>query len=120
MAKTKSKKYEEGGPVMALPETKKKHGYEYTLVKRSPKAAIYKQVDPTIPEGVGDGYEVFEISISNPCTLVDKRTDRVYDYPAKEKFPGDGDFGKTAWAFNTLEFAQVCFKEINEGKKESD
>lgn len=126
MAKTKSKKYKPGDPIEPLPQEKNKNGYRYNLVERSDKAAIYSQVNIKFPHADDDqknpqkiiGYEVCKILIANPVTLVDKRTGRSYDYPAKEKFPGDENFGKTAWAFCTLAGAEQKFKEINEGTDE--
>jgi hypothetical protein len=94
-----------------LPQEKKKNGYNYHLVKRSEHAAIYNQVHPDYPDV--SAYEVFKIVITKPTVLIDRRTNKEYPQPAKEKFPGNEDGGKTLWTYITLESAEKKFEEIN-------
>jgi hypothetical protein len=102
----------------SLPQTKSKNGYVYNLVKRSAKAAIYEQiVEKEINGEIGEkvGYEVFLISVGKAYSLVQKcgkKKGQVYSYPAAEKFASNEDFGKTAWAFNTMKAAMEKFNEI--------
>lgn len=98
-----------------LPETKKKNGYLYKMVTRSKNAAVYSQHNEKFPEDTSVGYEVFEIKVCKPYSLVQKhgkKKGEVYHYPAAEKFPGNEDFGKSAWAFSKKESAMKKFEEI--------
>lgn len=101
-----------------LPKTKSKNGYAYRLVRRSANAAIYEQkIEKEINGDVGKvvGYEVFVISVGKPYSLVQKhgkKKGQVYNYPAAEKFPGNEDFGKSAWSYTSLEAANNKFNEI--------
>jgi len=102
-----------------LPQHKSKNGYAYRQIKRNDKAAIYEQsVEKECNGEVGliVGYEVFEIIVGKPYSLVQKHGNKkgqVYNYPAAEKFPGNEDFGKWAWAFNTKNSAMVKFNELS-------
>jgi len=116
MSRTKStapKTYEK------LPITKTKNGYKYVQVCRSNKAAVYEQkVEKEINGNVGQtvGYEVFQILVGKAYSLVQKHGNKkgqVYNYPAAEKFPGNEDFGKWAWAFNSKALAMSKFEELN-------
>lgn len=110
----------------SLPLEKSKNGYAYKQVARSEKAAVYEQrveneingiVEEVNGVMIGElvGYEVFLISVGKAYSLVQKKgksKGQVYSYPAAEKFPGNEDFGKTAWAFNTKKAALTKFNEI--------
>ena len=102
-----------------LPQTKTKNGYKYVLVTRNDKVALYEQrVEKEINGEVGliVGYEVFKIVVSKAYSLVQrngKKKGEVYNYPAAEKFPGNEDFGKIAWAYNTKESALTKFNELS-------
>jgi hypothetical protein len=101
-----------------LAKSKSKNGYNYRLVLRSAKAAIYEQiVEKEINGLVGKvvGYEVFVISVGKAYSLVQKHGNKkgeIYNYPAAEKFPGNEDFGKSAWAFTNKNLAMEKFKEL--------
>jgi hypothetical protein len=105
-------------PFETLPTTKTKNGYIYSLVKRSSNAAVYEQkVEKEINGTVGKtvGYEVFNVIVGKPYSLVQKHGNKkgeVYNYPAAEKFPGNEDFGKTAWSYSKKESAMEKFEEI--------
>jgi len=111
---TKNKDEINNGPMDVLPQTKSKNGYEYNLVKRNDKAAIYEQVDPEFPQF--KGYEVFQITVTKPSRIQQKNGEKAgmwYQYPETEKFPGNEDFGKIAWAYSTLGSAQKKFDELS-------
>jgi hypothetical protein len=102
-----------------LPKIKHKNGFVYELVKRSNKTAMYSQRDL---KGVdlSISYEVFIIKTSKSCTLVDKNNpEKIYDYPPSEKFPGNEDFGKFAWAYMTKEKAEEAFDKIENFTEQS-
>lgn len=102
-----------------LPQLKSKNGYAYRQIKRNDKAAIYEQsIEKDINGEVGliVGYEVFQIQIGKPYSLVQKygnKKGQVYNYPAAERFPGNEDFGKWAWVFNTKSGAIAKFNELS-------
>jgi hypothetical protein len=106
-------------PVEPLPQEKSKNGYLYKLVKRTKKAAMYEQIIEKECNGdVGRtvGFEVFQIIVGKAYSLIQKngkKKGEVYHYPPMEKFPGNEDFGKTAWAYTVLETAKEKFKEIS-------
>lgn len=109
-----------------LPLEKSKNGYAYKQVARSKKAAVYEQrveneingiVEEVNGVRIGElvGYEVFLISVGKAYSLVQKcgkEKGKIYSYPAAEKFPGNEDFGKTAWAYKTEKAALTKFNEI--------
>ncbi len=98
-----------------LPQSKLKNGYIYTLVTRNDKAAIYSMKNEKFPEDISIGYEVFKISVGKAYSLVQKHgkvKGKVYSYPAAEKFCGNEDFGKTAWAYTTKDAAMKRFTEL--------
>ena len=113
---TKDKTSINTGPVDVLPKTKSKNGYLYTLEKRNKKAAIYSMINEKYPDESWKAFEVFEIRVSKPCTILQKSGTKAgmwYQYPSTEKFPGNEAFGKSAWAFNNLESATKKYKEIS-------
>jgi len=113
---TKTKEEKNLGPMDKLPQTKSKNGYAYTLLKRNKKAAIYSMVNEKFPEDTRVSYEVFSVTISKPCTILQKsgaKKGMWYQYPMMEKFPGNEDFGKTAWAYNTIESSEKKYKELS-------
>jgi hypothetical protein len=52
------------------------------------------------------GFEVFIIT-NQPETILNGIV-----YPARERWPKDEDFGKTAWSYRTLEQCTVKFQNI--------
>ena len=94
-----------------LPKTLKKNGNDYTQIKRGKNAFLYKLVDPEASEY--PSYEVFTKKIQPPFSLRGKGKDgKLYEYPEKERFPGNEDFGKWAWAWMTLKSATNHFNEL--------
>jgi hypothetical protein len=97
-----------------------KNGYEYTMVERSTKAAVYEQRNIKEETDTSVSYEVFQITKTKPYSLTAKKTKtwkegdvlKVYDYPESEKFPGNEDFGKTAWSYMNKSSAMAKFNEI--------
>jgi hypothetical protein len=78
------------------------HSFKYTRICRGVRSYVYQQTlgKETI------GYEVFLIRIQHEAALYGK------SYPARERWPKDGDFGKTAWSFWTLEEAMDKFNTL--------
>ncbi|WP_235299531.1 hypothetical protein [Portibacter marinus] len=84
----------------------KKNGFIYQQIRRSAKAAIYKQVDPKTEDVIA--FEVFKISIQR------SRTFEGRFFPKKEKFPSNEDFGKIAWSVKSLARALLIFNKLNQ------
>ena len=104
------------GATDLLPATKSKNGYAYKLLKRNKKAAIYSSTNEKFPEDDSVAYEVFKVVVSKPCAIMQKSGTKAgmwYQYPSTEKFPGNEDFGKIAWSYNTIGLAQKKFVEIS-------
>lgn len=82
----------------ALPEELSYHGFKYALVCRGVRACVYHQTlgNETI------SYETFMIRIQPEVILYGKK------YPARERWPKDEDFSKSAWTFWTQD--QALFK----------
>lgn len=89
-----------------LPYELRKNRFNYKIVKRSHKVAIYAQYDGDSQKP--DAYEVFEVIWKKGAEI------KGLVIKAGEKFPGDGDFGKTAYSCSTLERAEIRFLEIEE------
>ena len=51
-------------------------------------------------------YEVFRIKVSKEKTMFGKT------YPKREVYPGNEDFGKTAWCFNNEENAKRRYDSL--------
>jgi hypothetical protein len=66
-------------------------GLTATLVERTKRKAMYLRSDGC--------YEVFKIRIAKACTIEDR------EYPEREVYPSNEDFGKFAWAFNSKDLA---------------
>jgi hypothetical protein len=73
-------------------------GMTATLVERTDKKAMYKRWD--------DVYEVFRIKIVNEKTVFGKT------YPRHEVYPGNEDFGSTAWCFKNEQLARRRYKVL--------
>ena len=69
-----------------------------TLVKRTDKKAIYKRWD--------DVWEVFRIKVASPTEIYGRT------YPEREVYPGNEDFGATAWCFSSEESAMRMYDNI--------
>ena len=57
------------------------------------------------PEGEPSYYEVFRKKVRKAETI------KGQPYPEREAYPGDNDFGSTAWCCNTLERVQFIREE---------
>jgi hypothetical protein len=116
---TQDKNAINNGPIDRLPETKVKNGMVYKLVKRNNKVAMYSlkfdQIDTGMKKGIL-GYEVFEININKPYSIKQKNGSKEgmwYQYPKTERFCGNEDFGRIAWAYSTFESAEKKYNEIS-------
>ena len=116
---TKNKNETNNGPMDVLPTTKVKNGFLYKLLKRNSQAAMYSQEFDEIEEGRKTGiigYEVFKVIVGGPSCIQQKsgvKAGMWYQYPSTEKFPGNNDFGNTAWSYITIESAEKKFKELS-------
>lgn len=90
-----------------LPHELRKNRFDYKLVKRTKEVAIYSQHDDDKAKTI-IAYEVFRITWKKGAEI------NGLLIKAGEKFPGDGDFGKTAYACRSLETAEKRFKELEE------
>lgn len=100
-----------------LQERVRKNGFDYKLVARSDKAAMYEQLEengePT------DHWEVFNI-ITTPYrsemrkfyTRMKREFKEENFAEYKEHFPTDNDFGYTAWTFTDFDEAKEKFKSL--------
>jgi hypothetical protein len=88
--------------LLGVPSDLRYHGYDYIQVCRGARSCVYQQTlsKETI------GYEVFMIRIQPEVILYGKK------YPARERWPKDDDFSKTAWSCWTLEEAMVKFNAL--------
>jgi len=92
-----------------LPLQIRKNGYDYNLLTRSGKHAIYSQSY----ENTIIGYEVFKIYV---------RGERYSDIlnralPSTERYPSNGSFGYSAWAYIDLQDAISKYKELELNSK---
>lgn len=92
-----------------LSTTIKKNGFVYDQVDRNEYAAIYAQ---KIGEMVV-GYEVFEVRQQKEGSMVLGGV--TVELKAKELFPGDNEFGKTAWSCKKLSQAKEIFAGLVPG-----
>lgn len=81
-----------------LPKVHKANGYTYTQVMRTESKALY--------ESDGDFYEVFRIKI-RPAEEAFGR-----EYPEREIYPGNEDFGKFAWCYSQYENALRKYNKL--------
>lgn len=80
----------------------KKSVFEYNLIEREDNKAIYSQSY----EGEIIAYEVFKVKVAKEIELFGTIV------PEHEKFPGDNDFGVTAWSCKTYEKALERYHNI--------
>jgi len=67
-------------------------------IERTKRKAIYERSDDVV--------EVFLVKISPATEAFGK------SYPEREVYPGNEDFGKTAWTYRTLEKARRRYNKI--------
>lgn len=85
-------------------------GFNFNLVKRDDKAAIYRVTSPS-----GNVYyEVFKRKFSPVC--IDFQN-RIYsETEENESYPKSTHFGLSAWTYPNIEGAEQRFNEINKNK----
>ena len=87
-----------------LPENIRKNGFDYTQVRRGQRSFVFRQhATPKL-----DYYEVFLIKIRPAGEVFGKWQ------PAKERFPGNEDFGNWAWSYSTIEAAMQKYEELEQ------
>ena len=90
-----------------LPATLHKNSSDYVLITREGRLCLYEQQ-------YGENlkyFEVFEVKVK-PQTVFNGML-----FPAREVFPSDSDFGKTAWTFHSLRDAVKKFNELRGTQK---
>jgi hypothetical protein len=88
--------------MISLPLSLRKNGFNYTQVCRGERSCIYAQ-------------RVRQKQIAHEVFIVQTRSERYIlgkIILAKEKFPSNEDFGKTAWTTWTLEQAKMKFNGL--------
>jgi hypothetical protein len=88
-----------------LPKTRKKNGCFYRLLCRSERVAMYEM--SYTEGGPVMSYEVFLIKVAPACVL------HGHAITEHERFPSNEEFGKSAWAYSTREFAQATFDRLS-------
>ena len=88
--------------MIPLPQKLQKNGFDYVQVLRGVKACIYEQ---WYKENI-IAYEVFLIWVKR------RRPMKEIWLEAREKFPVNEDFGKSAWTQNTWEGALNRFNAL--------
>jgi len=85
-----------------LPATLRKNGFQYNLITAGNKTFLYEQVyTKTLSY-----YEVFKKVIAKETTIAGNFI------PEHIAFPGNEDFGKTAWTFRDKEKAIAKFNRL--------
>ena len=85
-----------------LSDILRKNGFTYTLVLREGQSCIYEQ---SVAEKTAY-YEVFIVQVRPQETIKGKML------PNREVFPGNEDFGVTAWSCRTLDDAMKRFEKL--------
>ena len=94
------------GEIRKLSTHFRKNGYDYELVSRTQKKAIFRQSF----EGRGVAFEVIKIRVrgSRPNLFTGKID------PPTEVYPGSEQFGKIAWAIVDREKAMEKYKSLKD------
>lgn len=79
-----------------LPTTIKKYGFTHTQIAREGMFAVYEKTKPTM---TNPSYEVIRITVAKPCHRFGT------DYPEREMYPCDSDWGKLGWTETSKERA---------------
>ena len=82
-----------------------KHGYRFTQIRRVGRHAIYRQ---HVNGGDADRYEVVRIRLQ-PASVIQNRP-----IPARESYPNDEQWGKTAWTCWNLADAEAKLADLVE------
>lgn len=75
-------------------------GITVTQLKRIGKLCLYQRDDEV--------YEVFYVKTRPAESVFGK------DYPEREQYPNNEDFGQTAWCFKTKEMAERKFNTLKQ------
>ena len=78
----------------------KSHGFNYTQLERTDKAAIYKQV---WGKDGSPAYEVIAIRVRQPDALFPE---------IREEYPSSEKWGKLGWTYTDYEKAREKFKTL--------
>ena len=84
-----------------LPPVIRKNGFEYTLILRTERKCVYRQ-------RVSENLYYFEVFV------IRKKPGQIFgqgrEYPQREAFPKNEDFGKSAWTYHKLADALAKFE----------
>jgi len=91
-------------PVQEMKETYHFNGLCQKLIKRSNNIAMYSvHLEENSPI---TGYEVFRIKFGKAESI------RGKDYPEREVYPSNEDFGRIAWSWNSFEKANEQYEML--------
>ena len=93
-----------------LPPKLRKNGFDYQLVIREGNVAIYRQ---EYTENV-KYYEVFIIKVKSEQNINGRF------YPEREVFPGNSDFGRSAFSYYSLDRAKERFDLLVQKEKNNN
>lgn len=95
-----------------IPETFKKYGYDFELLKREGDIVLYSQ-SAKAPGGNKRtyGYEVHKVRVSKERLFGDTVL------PECERLAGATEFGYYGWSFQKRENAEIKFKEMIENEE---
>jgi len=86
-----------------LQEHERKNGYDYYLEERNEYCAMYRQYDSDLD--LIHAYEIFKIKIRKETKIKDNVIE------GGEVFPGNEEFGKTAYTIGTFTSTRLKEKE---------
>jgi len=104
-----------------LQQHQRKNGYDYELIERDEKFAIYRQIDSYKEE--------CEMTIAYEVFIIRSRKDRKIKgnfIEGGEVFPSNEDFGKYAWCYSTFcgtdteDALSRAYNKFNNLKKEEE
>lgn len=90
--------------IKILPETIRKNGYTYVLLRRTIKKALYAQYY----RNVLIAFETFRIRVQQSRFSILLNASQ----PSCERFPGNEDFGRTAWTITEYQKAVEKYNEL--------
>ncbi len=101
--------------IRKIPLNFRANGYDYQLIKRSERVALYSQENS---KGDIKGYEVHKVRFKSYAerkfTRSNGHVDTYSGYNA-EVLAKNEDFGTYGWNFDTLENAEKKYKELLNG-----
>lgn len=92
--------------IRKLPMEYPLYGNKFKQIKKTDKAVMY-----AAKEGESTIFEVFVLKIAK-ATVIKMNNSTI---PARERIPGNEDFGKWAWTTRDEERANLIFDEIEQG-----